>query len=370
MNQLSTKPTFNDQVDIMMRMTTKRPPQQAEEAKDLIRKMKRAKISKNITDIKQDDDELVFLRDHHSRVVMTASPTSVGDHHADFKGKVCVIPGPLTFSSAPVDTNVLQTHPHVITPHASMMNLDDKISDTRTSVQDYSLSEKLALITLRFEQIEVVKSFLKSQVIDECIQSTPPASQSSDLPVKTKNNKDLSFRSFVTGLVVLCVVVFGANGVFFPRGHVGPNTVYVPGAGFSGFWFTLGRLRSIPEPASKDFYCFSAGCLGVVAIFSNFTIGEVSEMAIGVQSKWRTGEISQYQVVTKFLDVLLQRFEDDDTAAAQNGSTSSGENPLSLLPRLHVITSVLGKYYGMNHIIRTPQNVVELREMLLQTTWM
>jgi hypothetical protein len=180
---------------------------------------------------------------------------------------------------------------------------------------------------------------------------------------KYKQNKP----SFSIYFVILCAAVLVTSKLFSSRNNAGYDTVYVPGAGFSGFWFTLGRLKSIPEPASKDFYCFSAGCLGVVAMFSNFTIGEVSEMAIDVQAKWRTGEISQFQVVSKFLDVLLQRFQDD--AEVQDYNISSVES-LALLSRLHIITSVPGKYYGLNHVIRIPENVDELREMLLQTTWM
>lgn len=44
----------------------------------------------------------------------------------------------------------------------------------------------------------------------------------------------------------------------------GPASIYLPGGGFSGFWFHLGYLYSFSEKNDLhdyDFYCFSAGCL-------------------------------------------------------------------------------------------------------------
>ena len=43
-----------------------------------------------------------------------------------------------------------------------------------------------------------------------------------------------------------------------------PASVYVPGGGFSGFWFHLGYLHTFGSQQNMndyDYYCFSAGCL-------------------------------------------------------------------------------------------------------------
>lgn len=45
----------------------------------------------------------------------------------------------------------------------------------------------------------------------------------------------------------------------------GPSSVYIPGGGFSGFWFHLGYLQSMNMDNhlhDYDYYCFSSGCLG------------------------------------------------------------------------------------------------------------
>jgi hypothetical protein len=142
-----------------------------------------------------------------------------------------------------------------------------------------------------------------------------------------------------------------------------PDTIYVPGAGFSGFWFTLGRLRSIEDPASKHYYCFSAGCLGVVASLRNFTVDEMLDLAEGIQGKWTSSEIDRYQVVGEFVDNLVN-------ASSSTYSTLRPIDEPNILSRLHIITSVKDKWIGLKSQIRSPKTNDELREMLLQTTWM
>ena len=129
----------------------------------------------------------------------------------------------------------------------------------------------------------------------------------------------------------------------------GPDSIYVPGGGFSGFWFTMGRLQSIPNPDTKSFYCYSAGCLGVVAALSNYTVGELSDSAFGVQRRWRAGDIDRYHVVDEFVKGLLK------------------EKPISVqcLSRIHIITADA----KLRPIVRQANSLLQLHEMLLQTTW-
>jgi len=146
--------------------------------------------------------------------------------------------------------------------------------------------------------------------------------------------------------------------------NIDPRSVYVPGAGFSGFWFTLGRLQSIPNPREYNYHCFSAGCLGVVAtLLYNKTVDDMASVAFDVQRKWRNGEISRYAVVEDFVDRLL---------IPGNGNASddfSNDNGLlfdvGLLERINVLTTTKG--IGVN--MRQARSVAELRELLIQTTW-
>ena len=173
------------------------------------------------------------------------------------------------------------------------------------------------------------------------------------------------------------------------------QTIYVPGVGFSGFWFSLGRLKSISDPTSNHYVCFSAGCLGSVAILNGFSLNEMACMAQSAQLSWKDGHISRYDVVSSFVDGLvyrkfpigpggdalscLERFGLVDSSDRQSdnnhGSTSLTTNTTTstnlgqnadLLSRLHVLTTTT----SMKASMRSPKTLLELREMLIQTTWM
>eukprot|EP00571_Detonula_confervacea_P000069 CAMPEP_0172326338 /NCGR_PEP_ID=MMETSP1058-20130122/56221_1 /TAXON_ID=83371 /ORGANISM="Detonula confervacea, Strain CCMP 353" /LENGTH=202 /DNA_ID=CAMNT_0013043095 /DNA_START=10 /DNA_END=615 /DNA_ORIENTATION=- len=90
--------------------------------------------------------------------------------------------------------------------------------------------------------------------------------------------------------------------------------LYIPGAGFSGFFYTLGRLQAFlhsPHNATHEYYCFSAGCLALIASLLNLQIDDVLELAHSSRNQWNTGEISRYDVVEHFVDGLLQNIEDE-----------------------------------------------------------
>eukprot|EP00956_Cyclotella_meneghiniana_P001908 scaffold2066_cov68-Cyclotella_meneghiniana.AAC.15 len=62
----------------------------------------------------------------------------------------------------------------------------------------------------------------------------------------------------------------------------GTRRLYIPGAGFSGFFYTLGRLNTLLHGATgqhdDEYYCFSAGCLALVASFMEIPLTQVLEM--------------------------------------------------------------------------------------------
>jgi hypothetical protein len=151
---------------------------------------------------------------------------------------------------------------------------------------------------------------------------------------------------------------------WFQRSAPEPDSVCVSGGGFSGFWYTLGRLESIPDPSSKKYYCYSAGCLGVVASLSNYTMEQMWDMAHNVQMRWKRGEISRYQVVEAFLDDLLYQ-------PTLLGERNQSRPILATesLQLLNIITTVKNGWFGLTTSVRTPSSVESLRTMLIQTSW-
>mmetsp|Transcript_8159 Transcript_8159/g.11863 ORF Transcript_8159/g.11863 Transcript_8159/m.11863 type:complete len:347 (-) Transcript_8159:47-1087(-) len=164
-------------------------------------------------------------------------------------------------------------------------------------------------------------------------------------------------------------------------------SIYVPGVGFSGFWFSLGRLQSLPDPTSNEYYCFSAGCLGSVAVLNQFSVEEVACLAQSAQVAWNEGNISRYEVVSHFVDGLVYRrtttavgdgclkqaavLESNNYTSVRhinNNSNSNNNNShpsKSFLSKLNILTTT--RY--MRSSMRTPTDLADLREMLIQTTW-
>jgi len=194
-----------------------------------------------------------------------------------------------------------------------------------------------------------------------------------------KTTRTRSYRFVVLSVILLLAC---ASGLFHVVDHqmgenlVDTESVYVSGGGFSGFWFTLGRLKSIenPDADDKSYYCYSAGCLAVVATLSNFTMEEVYENARDKQLKWQTGRIDRYDVVEAFLDEFIY-----DTRTSSEGYNVLAAGPLTnkvaridptLLSKLFIITSEWrGWFGGLKRAVRTPTNPEELHDMLMQSTW-
>lgn len=191
--------------------------------------------------------------------------------------------------------------------------------------------------------------------------------------------KVILFRRILPLLILIEAALLVAERVFdlpfdptfsLHEAPIHPNSVYVPGAGFSGYWFTLGRLKSIPDPTSKSYYCYSAGCLGVVATLAGKSMHEMSDLAFGVQRRWKEGTLDRYDVVPSFVDGLL--FDAAGVEGQKRDIMSNATAPVmadaDLLSKINVITTIKDMV-GVRSVIRTPRSIGELRDMLIHTTW-
>ncbi len=171
------------------------------------------------------------------------------------------------------------------------------------------------------------------------------------------------------------------------------DCIYVPGGGFSGFWFSLGRLQSIRHPHNETFLCYSAGCLGVVATLlhhgeilqngkvdsttNNDHYHDLYEMARSLQIEWQTGKRHRYRVVEAFIDGLMKKIDDlnDEsralffdtiisnmnviTTAFDDDTVNDNEDMQLPLPR-----SILPRAF-----VRRPSDISSLKRLLLQSSW-
>ena len=156
------------------------------------------------------------------------------------------------------------------------------------------------------------------------------------------------------------------------------SSVYIPGAGFSGFFYTLGRLKVLADTNSSlsyDYYCFSAGCLALLTHILDIPIHNVVETAHSSRNSFLRGEISRYDVVENFVNRLLD--EDAVHTEYENSTQSIRTIPYNeriqrlqdVLPRINVITSKWDKHSFITHRLEKPTSVKHFQRMLLETTY-
>jgi len=154
-----------------------------------------------------------------------------------------------------------------------------------------------------------------------------------------------------------------------------PPSIYIPGAGFSGFFYTLGRLQVLADNNEYDYYCFSAGCLALLTHIIDVSIHKVVEIAHSSRNRYISGEISRYDVVENFVNRLL----DEDAVHTEYENSTQSIRTISydekiqrlqdVLPRINVITSTWDKYSFISQRLEKPTSVKHLKRMLLETTY-
>eukprot|EP00536_Pseudo-nitzschia_multiseries_P015313 jgi/Psemu1/41966/gm1.41966_g len=189
------------------------------------------------------------------------------------------------------------------------------------------------------------------------------------------------------------------------------------GGGFSGFWFSLGRLQSLDHPQNERFVCYSAGCLGVVSVLRNhfdsnsnnnsnsnsnsnnntgaaaaasskhYQYEQLYEYARSIQTGWQSGAINRYRVVETFVDGILDSLETLDESSTEafleiirtnlyivttvfhdDNDNDNGD------PGHHEASSSSSSSWSSSSLIpratlQQPHDMPSLKRMLLQTTW-
>ena len=157
------------------------------------------------------------------------------------------------------------------------------------------------------------------------------------------------------------------------------TSMYIPGAGFSGFFYTLGRLQAFhnsPISSAQEYHCFSAGCLALVISLLRIPVHSVIAQASSSRDRWIEGEISRYDVVEDFVDGILSnvhlnaKFESECSLYQANGTQEVDTNNIHChLPRINVITSSWDTTTMLSQSTQTPRSLDHLRLLLIQTTW-
>ena len=177
--------------------------------------------------------------------------------------------------------------------------------------------------------------------------------------------------------------------------------IYIPGAGFSGFFYTLGRLHALHKSSHHNssafqYYCFSAGCLALLTSLMQVPVDSAVELAHSSRNRWISGEISRYDVVEHFVDKLFLFGMEDSKYASLDATRNStmneegsechsnqervvesaqflsnriGTDIRHYLSRINVITSTWDARHLLSHQIQKPLSAEHFKELLIQTTW-
>ena len=171
--------------------------------------------------------------------------------------------------------------------------------------------------------------------------------------------------------------------IYEPAPSAGKNSVYVPGkfttymfpaqalslsnhlnlpllidscslgGGFAGFWYHLGVFQGLTEELQKfEYYCYSSGCLSLVLAFMNANFETTFGTCRDIQQSWRVGNISRYDMVDWFVDELVTT---SPTAAKE----------LDFLNKINVLVTTAKDGVQM----RKAQDLQELKDLLIKTTW-
>ena len=163
------------------------------------------------------------------------------------------------------------------------------------------------------------------------------------------------------------------------------KSVYIPGAGFSGFFYTLGRLSSlnlndteINSEGLHEYYCFSSGCLALITYLMETSVDSALELAHESRNQFMRGNIGPYSIVEKFVDGLLFgdahtntiKLEEECIDQCYNNASYEMHQLHEHLSRINVITTSWNEANIPLQSIRKPTSVHQLKQMLIQTTWM
>ena len=226
----------------------------------------------------------------------------------------------------------------IVTPHPSSLDLTTEITSLEATPR--LASEKVAK---------------QASVADVPPISCPELTSNTDL-----QSKKFGFRSILVQLLIT-LFVFAAYVISkqasaqlsFPN----EDCIFVPGGGFSGFWFFMGRLQSIPDPHQHNFVCYSAGCLGSVAALGNVSVPDLYDIASTARDQFLNGERHRYDIVEYFVDNMLEKV--DDT-----------QRLIDSFDKLHVLTSVTDPKSKLPASqMESPTSMEHLKDLLLETTW-
>lgn len=297
-----------------------------------------------------------FTIENVAATTKPANATSLNNVETAEKHQIVTKNVDIPTTRSEITTCLVKQPPTIITPQTSSINLD--------SAENNCCPEEAK----NFKRNNILSSdydFVEKDDVDNILYldvKSKTARDEGTVPQNEKRSKAIGWSMLFLvqcllqiALVASFIVYNQASTKLTTRWNDNDDCIYVPGGGFSGFWSSMGRLRSINDPSTKNFLCYSSGCLGAVAALTSYTREQLIDMAISIQDGWKNGTVWQYDVVELFIDELL--------------SDQTLRNEPSHLSSLNIITSIPDPAFGFHAEIHKPMDFIQLKTLLLQTTW-
>ena len=187
--------------------------------------------------------------------------------------------------------------------------------------------------------------------------------------------------------IILTVVLLVAIGyqATAPNKHFSSDCIKIGGGGYSGFYYMHGILAQhhfVVATGQRDLLCYSAGCLNAVALWSNYSIDQVIDFGNEAQQRYLLGQMPWVGATDRMVHNLIHGHGLAVPATVRASQQQEGENGVTesalqhlirtnpnFLSSLHIITTTFTAWGWPTMVIRTPETVDELQEMLMQTSW-
>ena len=119
------------------------------------------------------------------------------------------------------------------------------------------------------------------------------------------------------------------------------NCILIKGGGFSGFWYFYGVTKVYPD---DKIFCYSSGCLAVVSTIHPNNFNKTISNVLNIKNDYNSNIIKLFDIREKFID-----------------------NIINIDINNYNINIIVSNYLGQC-IIKKPNNIKELKKLLLETT--
>ena len=84
------------------------------------------------------------------------------------------------------------------------------------------------------------------------------------------------------------------------------DCLLIHGTGYIGFWYNYNRLLNNNSYLKEDvIYCYSSGCLSILATLNNYTFDESLQISLDIQQQYKNRLLDYHQVRDKFILLLV-----------------------------------------------------------------